>query len=79
MDTHFQDKLQLLRVRDLDGELHGLVRLPRGAGPAGHGRLMLGGTQGYDRVRVDLQEGRVRLQINTSLLREGSETYFNLI
>ena len=34
---------------------------------------MLGGAQGDYRVRVDLQERRVRLQINTSLLREGTD------
>ena len=66
-DTHFQDKLQLLRVRHLDGELHGLV-LPRGAGPARHGRLVLGGAQGDYRVGVDLQEGRIRLETRFLIL-----------
>ena len=77
-DTHFQHKLQLLRVRHLDGELHGLV-LPRGAGPARHGRLVLGGAKGDYRVGVDLQEGRIRLETRLSLLMEGKETYFSLI
>ena len=59
--THFQQQLQLLRVRHFDGELHRLV-VPRRTGPAGHGRLLLGGAQRDYGVGVYVAEGGVRLE-----------------